>query len=99
MHLHAAPGERHGSQATQGRPRVHTHEKFAFTARASMERVAPLFGADKERVWSVKWEPSFIYPLPAQDAQGMVFTVEDGHRTSVWVKGDFDLKNGRVQYA
>lgn len=99
MHLHAAAGERHGSQATQGRARAHTQEKFAFTRRAPMERVAPLFGADKERVWSAKWEPSFVYPEPAQDVQGMVFTVAHGHRKSVWVNTEFDLKNGRVQYA
>jgi hypothetical protein len=99
MHLHAALHETHGGQTTQGSTRTHTQEKFVFTARAPMERVAPLFGADKERVWSVKWEPSFIYPLPAKDAQGMVFTVAHGHRTSVWVNTEFDLKNGRMQYA
>ena len=98
MHLHAALHETHGGQATQGTARAHTQEKFVFTARTPMERLAPLFGADKEPLWSANWEPSFIYPLPAKDTQGMVFTVAHGHRTSVWVNTEFDLKNGRVQY-
>jgi len=94
MHLHNT----HGGETMSGTGRAHTEEKFVFTARAPMERVAPLFGADKERVWSAKWEPQFIYPLPAKDAQGMVFTVAHGHLASVWVNTEFDLKNGRVQY-
>jgi hypothetical protein len=49
-------------------------------------------------VWSAKWEPSFIYPLPATDTQGMVFAVAHGHLASVWVNTEFDLKTGRVQY-
>lgn len=63
-----------------------------------MEQVAPLLGADKERVWSPKWDPQFIYPLPAADAQGMVFTVAHHHLHSFWVNTELDLRDGRVQY-
>jgi hypothetical protein len=78
--------------------RAHTEERFAFIADAPMEQVAPLFGAEKERVWAPGWEPQFIHPLPARDEQGMVFTVEKVAGKSVWANTAFDLKNGRIQY-
>jgi len=98
-HLRAAV---HGGvvmQSSPGSARVHTEEKFAFTARAPMEKVAPLFGADKERVWAPGWEPQFAYPLPAADVPGMVFTVAHGHKKAVWVNTQLDWRTGRVQYA
>jgi hypothetical protein len=88
MHAHAAPGA----------PRAHTVNEFSFTANGPMERVAPLFGADKERVWSHDWDPQFIYPVPTADTQGMVFSVAHGPITVPWINTEFDLKNGRVQY-
>lgn len=97
--LLAAP---HGVQGGSWRPgsaRAHTEEKFVFTANAPIDQVAPLFGADKERVWAPGWDPHFIHPLPATDERGMVFTVERDYGKSVWVNTDFDLDNGRVQYA
>jgi hypothetical protein len=97
MHLHAAL---HGAQGgvSAGAERVHTEEKFAFTARGQMEEVAPLFGADKERVWSPGWNPKFVHPVPATDEEGMVFTVAHDHLKAAWVNTEFDLKNGRIQY-
>ncbi len=97
-HLRVALHAAHGAVISQGAGRAHTGEKFSFTARASMETVAPLFGADKERVWSPGWNPQFIYPLPAADEQGMVFAVAHSHLKSVWVNTQFDLRNGRIQY-
>jgi hypothetical protein len=97
-HLHAAVHALHGEKSQPDSPRTHTEEKFVFTAHAPMEQVAPLFGADKERVWSPQWDPQFIYPLPAADAQGMVFTVAHHHLRSVWVNTELNLKEGRVQY-
>jgi hypothetical protein len=98
-HLQAASHPLHGNAAQSGRSlRAHTEENFVFTAHAPMEQVAPLFGAYKERVWSPQWDPQFIYPLPAADAQGMVFTVAHHHLHSVWVNSELNLKNGRVQY-
>jgi hypothetical protein len=78
--------------------RAHSEERFAFTARAPIEQVAPLFGADKERVWAPGWDPHFVHPVPASDEEGMVFTVAHSHLRSVWVNTEFDLKAGRVQY-
>ena len=78
--------------------RLHTKARFAFSAHSPLEKVAPLFGARKERVWSPQWDPQFISPLPAADVQGMVFTVKHGELNSTWVNTEFDLQNGRVQY-
>ncbi len=98
-HLRAIAGRAlHGAAAQSDGVRRHTEEQFAFTVRAPMEQVAPLFGADKERVWSPEWDPQFIHPLPAADAQGMVFTVAHDRLESVWVNTELDVKNGRLQY-
>ena len=99
VHLHAAAHAIHGDQAPLNALRVHTEERFVFTAHAPMEKVAPLFGADRERVWAPGWNPQFLHPLPAADAQGMVFTVAHDHLKSIWVNTEFNLKDGRVQYA
>ena len=98
-HLHAITEHAlhaNGPRSVAGR--VHTETRFAFTAHAPLEQVAPLFGADKERAWSPGWDPQFVYPLPAADVGGMVFTVPHNHLNSVWVNTEFDAKNGRVQY-
>jgi hypothetical protein len=95
MHLHAAL---RGGSASTGDGRVHTEEKFQFTANAPMAEVAPLFGADKERVWSDGWNPKFVHPVPAADEEGMVFTVAHDHLQAAWVNTELDLKNGRIQY-
>ena len=63
-----------------------------------MEQVAPLFGADKERVWAEGWNPQFLFPLPGADREGMVFTTNHQHRNAIWVNTELDLRNGRVQY-
>jgi hypothetical protein len=97
-HLRTIAHAMHGDRAVPGSPRAHTEERFAFTAHGPMEQVAPLFGADKERVWAPQWDPQFIQPLPAKDGEGMVFTVAHGNLNAVWVNTGFDLKNGRVQY-
>lgn len=96
QHMHAVL-RGHGADAS-GSERVHTEEKFAFTANAVMEQVAPLFGADRERVWAPDWNPQFIHPLPAADGQGMVFTVVHDHLKATWVNSEFDPNNGRIQY-
>ncbi len=91
-HLH------HHFAARSNVPLAHTEAKFEFTANAPMERVAPLMGADRERVWAPGWEPHFVFPKPAVDQQGMVFTVAHGPYRVPWVNTEFDLKAGRVQY-
>ena len=91
-------GAIHGGHHGESGPRAHTEEKFAITANAPMEQVAPLFGADKEQGWAPHWEPQFVHPSPVSDQEGMVFTVAHQHFRAVWVNTAFDLKNGRIQY-
>jgi len=73
---------------------------FEFVAHGTYSQVFPLFGAEKERVWAGKdWNPTFVYPRPANDVQGAVFTVSHGHGTTVpWVNTAFDPQSGHVQY-
>ena len=97
-HLHAVIRGLHHDSPPPSAGRVHSDEHFSFTARAPMDQVAPLFGADRERVWAPHWNPEFIRPNPATDVPGMVFTVAHHDFTSVWVNTAFDLQNGRVQY-
>jgi hypothetical protein len=97
-HLHGALHGMHGGQSPAGSMRTHTEERFSFVANAPMERVAPLFGADKERVWAPGWDPAFVHPVPAADEEGMVFTVAHSHLRAAWVNTAFDLKNGHMQY-
>jgi hypothetical protein len=101
MHLRRSSHHAHETQSAQGKQetgRVHTEEKFSFVANAPMEKVAPLFGAVKERVWAPDWNPNFVHPLPPNDQEGMVFTVAHSHMTASWVNTEFDMKNGRIQY-
>lgn len=78
---------------------AHTRAEFHFTANASFEQAAPLFGANEERKWAPDWKPQFVYPNPARDQQGMVFLVAHGPFTSTWVNTGFDLVTGHIQYA
>lgn len=77
---------------------AHTRRTFEFIAFAPMIRVAPLFGAARERDWSPGWNPVFIWPDSPSDQQGMVFRVAHGHKQSVWVNTQYDPERGRFQY-
>jgi hypothetical protein len=77
---------------------VHTEESFTFMAQAPPSEVAPLFGANEERKWAPGWEPEMLYPKPASDKQGMVFTVKHGGRSAFWINTELNLRDGRVQY-
>jgi hypothetical protein len=79
--------------------RAHSERTFEFLAEAPLSEVAPLFGAHRERVWAPNWDPRFIWPAPAEDRPGMVFTVSGVHGTAIWINTCFELQNGRVQYA
>lgn len=98
-HLRAVLRSGQVGQGMAGSARAHTEERFSFVANAPMDRVAPLFGAEGERVWALDWDPQFVYPVPAADQEGMVFTVSHGHLKSAWVNTEFDARNGRIQYA
>lgn len=77
---------------------AHKETKFEFSARGTMEQVAPLMGANRERVWAPGWDPHFLFPKPALDQRGMVFMVAHGPYQVPWVNTEFDVSSGRVQY-
>jgi hypothetical protein len=79
-------------------PLAHTETKFEFAANGPLAKIAPLMGADRERVWAPGWNPHFVFPRPAVDQQRMVFTVTHGPYRVPWVNTEFDLARGRVQY-
>lgn len=77
----------------------HVKNTFSFQVAAPLDRVAPLFGPEGERCWAGKhWDPQFIYPQPAKDVPGAVFTVQHGGHSSLWIATILDLAAGRMQY-
>lgn len=80
-------------------PVVHVSNTFEFRIGAPLGRVAPVMGPDGERCWAGKhWDPQFLYPQPAKDVEGAVFTVQHGPHNSVWVTTVYDPAGGRMQY-
>lgn len=78
---------------------AHVTNSFEFDVHAPLSDVAPLFGPEGERCWAGKhWKPEFLYPQPAKDVEGAVFTVAHGPHTAVWVNTIFDVAGGRMQY-
>lgn len=93
------PGALWQSAATAPAAPAHVSNSFEFDVHAPLREVAPLFGPEGERCWSGKhWNPVFVYPQPAKDVEGAVFTVQHGPHTVVWVNTIFDLAGGRMQY-
>lgn len=89
----------HHAQASSGQLE-HVRNEFEFTVQAPYAVTAPLFGPEGERAWGGKdWDPHFIYPQPAQDIQGAVFTVHHGNHSSYWVNTLFDKEAKHFQYA
>jgi hypothetical protein len=85
--------------AQQAEKPVRVSNSFQFVVQAPLEVAAPLFGPEGERCWAGEhWDPQFVYPQPANDEQGAIFTVQHGGHSSVWVNTLFDLKAGRMQY-
>lgn len=98
-HAHMAINHGRSNASGTDQPKVlHTLQTFSLVAKAPMQVVAPLLGADKERAWSPGWNPEFLWPTEPSDRPGMVFTVAHGHKTVVWVNTTFDLDRGRIQY-
>src|ERR1700690_1913232 len=80
-------------------PVAHVRNEFDFTVHASYQATAPLFGPEGERAWAGgHWDPHFLYPQPAQDIQGAVFTIQHGHRHAYWVNTAFDMDARHFQY-
>lgn len=84
--------------SAKGETLAHTERTFEFIATAPMVKVAPLFGADRERVWAEGWAPEFIWPSPVADREGMVFTVDHDGRKGIWINTAFDLDRGHIEY-
>ena len=79
---------------------LRTQTAFDITVRLPYAEAAPLFGPEGERSWAGKhWDPQFLYPLPAHDEQGAVFTIQHGPITVTWVNTLFDLESRHFQYA
>src|SRR3984885_2411552 len=78
---------------------VHIITSFHFEVHAAFSRVALLFGPESEKIWAGKhWQPEILYPQPAKDSQGAVFTVPHGPHKSIWVNTVYDVTGGRMQY-
>jgi hypothetical protein len=78
---------------------AHVRNSFVVVVNASYPDTAALFGPSGERVWAGKdWNPQFLYPLPEQDIEGAVFTVQHGSHKSVWVNSVRDLEAKHFQY-
>jgi hypothetical protein len=87
------------SHESSAEPMLHVRTEFEFTVHAPYKTVAPLFGAEAERVWaSDHWNPLFLHPQPARDIEGAVFQVSRGQHQATWVNTAFDLNLGHVQY-
>ena len=65
---------------------------------ASMDRVFPLFGPVKEKVWAPGWEPRLVYPTDRDVAEGMVFTVQEHEGTAYWTVTQFDPQQHVIAY-
>src|SRR5690242_9641972 len=71
---------------------LRTQTAFDLTIALPYTEAAPLFGPEGERHWAGKhWDPQFLYPQPAHDEQGAVFTVQHGQVTATWVNTLYDL--------
>ena len=97
-HIHFARSSSKLRVEGQAEQRIHTETAFEFTVAAPPDNIAPLFGADKERTWAPGWDPQFIWPSPAVDQAGMVFTVAHGDKKAVWVSTLFEPGTGHCQY-
>jgi hypothetical protein len=79
---------------------LRTRTAFDLVVHLPYQQAAALFGPEGERPWAGKhWNPQFLYPQPAHDEQGAVFTVQHGPVTAVWVNTLFDLDARHFQYA
>ncbi len=85
--------------ATLTEPCLHIRTGFDLVVPASYAVAAPLFGPEGERSWAGKdWDPQFIYPQPARDAEGAVFNIRHGSHSAVWVNTLFDVDARHFQY-
>ena len=78
---------------------MHTETAFSLVMHLPYAEAAPLFGPEGERAWAGKhWDPQFVYPKPAHDIEGAVFTIKHGAFSAVWVNTVFDVEAQHFQY-
>jgi hypothetical protein len=99
MYAVLLPAQKSETAVTPSQPAVHVSSSFTFNVNAPLQQAAPLFGPEGERAWAGDdWNPQFLFPVPARDVEGAVFTLRHGEDTAVWVNTLFDLDGGRMQY-
>jgi hypothetical protein len=87
-----------GMFAVMNQP-AHVTNSFRLIVPQPLPRAAALFGPEGERCWAgPTWDPHFLYPQPARDVEGAVFTIQHGPHNIVWVNTVFDPASGRMQY-
>ena len=85
--------------ATPPEALFHVSTSFDLTVHASYAKTAPLFGPEGERAWAGKhWIPEFLFPQPAADVEGAVFTIQHGNLKAAWVNTVRDLDARHFQY-
>lgn len=94
----AAIGLAAGTTTPASAENLHVKNTFDFTIAAPQSTVAPLFGAQRERVWAEGWNPQFVYPQPPEDTAGGVFTIQHGGHTATWITTIFEPENGHIQH-
>lgn len=78
---------------------AHILTSFELTMHAPYSETASLFGPEGERAWAGDdWDPKFVYPQPAKDVEGAVFTVRHGVHNAVWINTLFDVEARHFQY-
>jgi hypothetical protein len=79
--------------------RMHVETTFEVLVHAPYAETAELFSPEGERAWAGDhWDPQFLYPVPARDKQGAVFTISHGLVHAVWVVSQHDLEARHFQY-
>ena len=85
--------------SAQAEPRVQETNSFDLVVRLPLAQTAALFGPEGERAWAGNdWNPEFIYPQPAQDQLGAVFSISHGQHRAIWVTTAFDIDARHFQY-
>jgi len=78
---------------------AHVRNTFELVVQAPYPEAACLFGPEGERGWSQgHWNPQFLYPQPAQDIEGAVFTIQHSHYQSLWVNTRMSTNDRHFQY-
>jgi len=87
------------AQSPAAQTLLRTSTGFDVVVHAPYAKTTPLFAPEGERLWAGKhWNPEVLYPRPAADEEGMVFTIQHGPVKAVWVNTLFDVDARHFQY-